>query len=94
MDTDRITAAVFSSDNKITEKILSDLNKIEFISDIILVSDIGSDYKNIIISDYPFSAETVRKIIDAVSTKYLIAIFGNKRVEINNDSFKKFIDII
>jgi len=88
----KITAAIFSFNNNITEKIISNLRETELVKEIIIISDyeIG-DNISLVKSNHPFGGETIRKVIEQVSTKYLIFIIGNRVIEIKGDGVEKFI---
>ena len=88
----KITAAVFTFNDSFTKRIVSNLNEIEVIKEIIIVSNdkVGKDI-NLIKSAYPFGSETIRKIIQQTSTKYLMFINGNKLIELNKNSVEKYL---
>lgn len=88
----KITAAIFSFDKNITDKILSNLREIDLVEEIIIVSadEINSN-SNTIKSTQLFSVETIRDVINKTSTKYLMLINGNRIVELSRKAVKKFI---
>jgi len=92
MESNKITAVIISFDKSVTENILSDLRETELISDIIILSNIEIDgNEEIVITDYPFSGEVIRKVIEKTSTKYLVFINGSRTIEINKYCVEKFI---
>ncbi len=88
----KITAAIFSFDKNITDKILSNLREIDCVEEIIIVStdEINSN-SNTIKSTQLFSGETIRDVINKTSTKYLMLIDGNRIIELSRKAVKKFI---
>jgi GT2 family glycosyltransferase len=91
-----ITAAIFSFNSDITAKIISSLSEIGLINKIIVVSnnEIKDKTISLIKSDYPFSSETIRKVIEKTSTPYLLLINGSRQVELTNDAVNNFISHI
>jgi hypothetical protein len=79
----RITVAIFSFDSSITSRIISNLYETELIDNIIVVSnrEVEVDNVSIIKSDFPFSSDVIRKIIDSTSTPYLLIINANRYIE-------------
>jgi len=94
MDTNKkINAVIFPFDSKITNRMISELNKIEVIDKIIVVSnkEIGANTISLLKSDHPFSSEAIKKVIEKASTSCLLLINGSKCVELNNDAVNNFI---
>jgi len=89
---DKNTAVIFSFNNNITDRIISTLRESELVKEIIIVSDyeIGNNI-SLVKSTYPFGGETIRKIIEQASTKYLMFINGKRVIEIKGDGVEKFI---
>ncbi len=89
----KITAAIFSFDSNITAKIISNLNEIELIDKIIVISknEINDNTISLIKSDHPFSSDTIRKVIEKTLTPYLLFINGSKNVELTKDAVNNFI---
>lgn len=79
----RITAAIFSFDSSITSQIISNLYATELIDNIIVVSNRQVEVDNVFIlkSDFPFSSDVVRKIIDSTLTPYLLIVNGSGYIE-------------
>ncbi len=88
----KITVAIFSFNNNITEKIISNLGETELVKEIIIISDyeIGNNI-SLVKSSHPFGGEMIRKVIDQASTKYLMFINGNRIIEINENGVENFI---
>ena len=79
----KIAAAIFSFDKKITKRIISNLKEIELVSEIIIVSDTEiSDNVNFVKSADPVSGEAIKRVIEKTSTKYLMFINGSRIVKI------------
>jgi len=94
MDTNKkINAVIFSFDSKITNRMISELNKIEVIDKIIVVSnkEIGANTISLLKSDHPFSSEAIKKVIKKASTPYILLINGSKYIELTKDAFNNFI---
>jgi hypothetical protein len=94
MDTNKkLTAAIFSFNTDITNRIILKLNKIEIVEKIIVISKTQFENKTIrlIKSDYPFSSEAIKKVIEETSTPYLLLINGSKQVELTKNTFDIFI---
>jgi hypothetical protein len=94
MDTKKnITAAIFSFDTDFTNRIISNLNEIESFDKIIVVSktELGDITPRLIKSDYPFSSEAIKKVVEETSTPYLLLINGSKQVELTKNTFDSFI---
>ena len=89
MDSKKITAVIFSYNSISHEKILSNLKSINLISEIFVVSDRDSGYRNLILSQHPFSGKTIKEIIEKVSTRYVLIIIGSSLVELSNDCVEK-----
>lgn len=88
----KITAAIFSLDKNITDKIVSKLSSFNQILDIIIVSKNSDEsIKNSIGTDHLFSGDTIRKIIDKASTPFLFFINADKTVNIDEKGVNKFI---
>jgi hypothetical protein len=88
----KITVAIISFEKNITERIISSLRKIELVNEIIIVSDaeIG-DKISLVKSSLPFSGDTINKVIEKTSTKYLMLINGSRSLEVTKNGFEKFI---
>ena len=84
----KITAILFSHNNIFTEKILSNLNSINLISETIVVSESNLGYRNLLSSNYPFSGKTIKNIIAKISTRYALCIIANRLIEISGNSIK------
>jgi len=91
MDSNKITAAIFSTNYSSTERIRSNLKEINLISDLITVSAKDLGQENLIISDQPFSGETIRKAIEKIPTRYAMFIIGSQTIELNRQGVDKFI---
>ncbi len=88
----KIAAAIFSFDKKITKRIISNLKEIELVSEIIIVSDTEiSDNVNFVKSADPVSGEAIKRVIEKTSTKYLMFINGSRIVKITGKAVEKFI---
>jgi len=88
----KIAAAIFSFDKKITKRIISNLKEIELVSEIIIVSDTEiSDNLNFVKSADPVSGEAIKRVIEKTSTKYLMFINGSRIVKITGKAVEKFI---
>jgi len=94
MGSNKITAVVFSSDKSLIEKTVSNLNKINLLSDIIILSDIALLNINVIVANHFYSGETIKRIIEKVSTRYAMFIIGNRIIEINESSIEKYLSKI
>ena len=88
MDPKKITAILFSHNNIFTEKILSNLNSINLISETIVVSESNLGYRNLISSNYPFSGKTIKNIIAKISARYALFIIANRLIEISGNFIK------
>lgn len=88
-----ITAAIFSFDTDFTNRIISNLNEIESFDKIIVVSktELRDITPRLIKSDYLFSSEAIKKVIEETSTPYLLLINGSKQVELTKNTFNSFI---
>jgi len=89
----KITAVIFSFNNNITSRIISELNKIEAIDKTIFVSntEVNDNTIYLIKSDYPFSSEVIKKVIEQSSTSYLFIIDGSRQTDLTEDSVNAFI---
>jgi len=94
MDSIKITTVVFSSNKSLIEKAISNLNKISLVSDIVIVSDIKLLNINVIVTKHLLSGETIKQIIEKVSTRYALFIIGNRIVELNESSVEKILSEI
>jgi len=94
MDSNKITAVAFSSNKSSVEKTISNLNKKKLISDIIIVSDIELLNINVIVAKHFFSGETMKRVIEKVSTRYAMFTIGDRIVEINETSIEKYFSQI
>jgi hypothetical protein len=97
MDTKKnITAAIFSFETDFTNRIISNLNEIESFDKIIVVSktELRDITPRLIKSDYPFSSEAIKKVIEETSTPYLLLINGSKQVELTKNTFDSSISEI
>ena len=76
----KITAAIFSFNSDFTNRIISNLNEIELFDKIVVVSkkELEDNSPFLIKSDYPFSSEAIKKVIEETSTPYLLLINGSK----------------
>jgi Glycosyl transferase family 2 len=88
-----ISAAIFSFNGEITDKIISNLNQTELFDKIIIISNTVVDNNTIYLikSDHPFSSEAIKKVIEKTSTSSLLLINGSKCVELTNDAVNNFI---
>jgi len=88
----KIATVVFSYNKNITDRIVSNLNGLNLISDIIIVS-INSDEgnENIIRSDHFFSGDTIKNVIEKALTPYLFFINADKTVNIDEKGVNKII---
>jgi len=94
MDTNRkITAAIFSFNTDITNRIISNLNEIELFDKIVVVSknalEVNSQF--LIKSDHPFTSEVIKKVIEETSTPYLLIVNGSKHVELTEAVITNFV---
>ncbi|MBE0571630.1 MAG: glycosyltransferase family 2 protein [Ignavibacteriaceae bacterium] len=89
----KITAAIFSINSDLTNRIISKLNEIELFDKIVVVSKNELEFNSpfLIRSDHPFSSEAIKKVIEKTSTSYLLLIAGSKYVELTNDAVNNFI---
>ena len=88
----KITAVVFSYNRNITDKIVPKLSELNLIKDIIIVSN-ASDKgnENFIKSDYFFSGETIRRVIEKTSEPYLLFIIAEKKIDLDDKGVNKII---
>ncbi|MCW8804225.1 MAG: glycosyltransferase [Ignavibacteriaceae bacterium] len=88
-----ITAAIFSFDIDITSRIISGLKEIDLIEKTIVISKNKLDDRSIfpIKSDYPYSGDVIRKIIENTPTPYLFLINGSRYLEIDKNALASFI---
>ena len=92
---DKITAVIISFDDSITKEIIVGFNENELVSDFIIVCRNQTlDYKNLIISNDLFSGETIKQIIDKVTTRYLLFIIGSVPFSIDDTSLNKYLNQI
>jgi len=94
MDTNKnITAAIFSFDIDITSRIISDLKEIDLIDKTVVISKNKLDDSPIsfIKSDYLYSGDAIRKVIENTSTPYLLLINGSRYLEINKNALTNFV---
>lgn len=91
----RITAAIFSFDSSITAQIISNLYVTELIDNIIIVSNRQVEVDNVFIlkSDFPFSSDVVRKIIDSTLTPYLLIVNGSGYIEFTEKTIAGLISV-
>ena len=88
----KITTAIFSYDNHITERIISNLREIELIKEIIIISNVEiSDKTSLVKSAFPLSGDTIKRVIEKTSTQYLMLIVGNGIIESTGKGIEKFI---
>ncbi|MCU0364169.1 MAG: glycosyltransferase [Ignavibacteriaceae bacterium] len=94
MDTNKkLTAAIFSFNTDITNRIILQLNKIEIVEKIIVISKTQFENKTIrlIESDYPFGSEAVKRVIEETQTPYLLLIIGITYIELTKEAINNFI---
>jgi len=91
--TNRITAAIFSFNSKITNRLISNLNEIGVIEKIIVISntEIHDNSVSLIKSDHLFSGEVIRELIEETTTPYLLLINGSRPIDFTKDAVKNFI---
>jgi len=88
----KITSAIFSSDKNITDKIVLNLNDISLISDTIIISnDPDRNNKNFIKLANYYSGNTIAKVIEKVSTPYLLIVSGDRMVVIDERVVKEIM---
>ncbi|MEJ2104856.1 MAG: hypothetical protein P8X47_09805 [Ignavibacteriaceae bacterium] len=90
----QITAVVFSFFESITKDIVTRLFERGFADKIIVVSkESTGDFKNItsLRSDYPFSADTISKIIKLTKTPYILFINGKTKIEFFESTISSFL---
>ena len=68
------------------------LNQTRIVKEILVVakSEMNLDAKQLQ-SDFPFSAEAIKRIIETASSKYLMVIDGSNRIEIIKSKIERFI---
>ncbi|MFI5236638.1 MAG: glycosyltransferase family 2 protein [Ignavibacteriales bacterium] len=92
MNAHKITATIFSVSEANTQNIISSIIKNELFEEIIIISnDEIRDNVNFVKSVFPFSGDTIKRVFNKVSTKYLMFINGNRIVEITKNTIEKFI---
>jgi len=84
----KITAAVFSFNNDITIRIISELHKIEAVEKIIVISNKELDDQTILLlkTNHPFSSEIVNRIIEETPSPYLLLVNGSMYVELTDET--------
>ena len=89
----KVTAAIFSFNSDITGRIISELDEIEMIDKIVVISKTQFDNKTICLikSDYPFSSEAIKKVIEETITPYLLLINGSTYIELTKEAVNNFI---
>lgn len=89
----KITAVIISYRETFTDKIIAGLSNVNFINNIFVVS--GELIKNkagsIIKTNYPFSGETIFKIINGIKTDFFLMIDGRNPVEISEHTLSVFL---
>lgn len=94
MDTNKkITVAIYSFNADITNRIISKLNKIEIVDKVVVISKTQLDNETICLinSDYPFSSEAIKKVIEETITPYLLLINGSTYIELTKEAVNSFI---
>ena len=91
----KITASIFSFNSDFTNRIISNLNDIELFDKIIVVSknELRVNSQFLIKSEYPFSSEAIKKVIEETSTPYLLLINGSKQVELTENTIDSLISL-
>jgi hypothetical protein len=91
----KITAAIFSFNSDFTNRIISNLNEIESFEKIIAVSktELRNRTYRLIKSEYPFSGEAIKKVIEETSTPYLLLINGSTQVELTENTIDSLISL-
>ncbi len=92
MSVDNITAVIFSFDINVTKEMILMLNQTKLVKEILVVakSEMNLDAKQLQ-SDFPFSGELIKRIIETASSKYLMVIDGSNRIEIIKSKIERFI---
>jgi hypothetical protein len=92
MSVDNITVVIFSSDINVTKEMISILNQTRLVKEILVVakSEMNLDTKQLQ-SDFPFSAESIKRIIETASSKYVMVIDGSNRIEIIKNNLERLI---
>ena len=89
----KVTVAIFSFKSDITGRIISELDEIEVIDKIVVISktQFGNKAICLIKSDYPFSSEAIKKVIEETITPYLLLINGSTYIELTKEAVNNFI---
>jgi len=94
MDTNKkVTVAILSFNGDITCRIISELDEIEIVDKVVVISKTQIENKTIrlIKSDYPFSSEAIKKVIEETQTPYLLLINGITYIELTKEAINNFI---
>lgn len=89
----KISVVIYSFNPDYTNQTISRLLKIKLVKKIIVVSknQIANKSFSLIQTDYQFGSETIKQIVENISTQYLLFINGSRLVEINKESITSFI---
>lgn len=91
---DKVSAVIFSFDKGICPKLISSLKKNTSVHQILVVSGeskLNIDADLIIESRHLFGSETLKKIINATDSTYLILIICDRKIEIEESALNKLI---
>jgi hypothetical protein len=90
----KITPVVLSFQIDLTQKIISNLDKLNFLNKIIVTTGDDNNSKNslIIKSIYPLAGETIERVINEISTEYFLLIDGRNLIEISEDTLSTLIN--
>jgi len=88
-----ITPVIFAYQKIITQKIIANLNKLNFSNKLIIVSNEEGSYENALVvkTNHPFSSGTIVKIINEINSEYFLLIDGRNQIEISDDNLSTFI---
>ena len=91
-----LTVFIIPNDGQLIQHNISKLSSYQIISEIFVVSSLPSDklieIKKIIVADFIYGCNTVRKIISECKTDFMMMILGDNRIEIEEKSLKRFLE--
>ena len=88
-----VTAAVFSFHPEITNQIIIDLKNLSIVEKVIVVAKNQIDDNELVSIqiEHPFRSETIRQILETVSTPFILFINGSRQLEITEEAILNFV---
>jgi len=91
-----ISAFIISNDEQIIHHNLEKLSSLESINEIHIVSSLPADqlpgYEKIITTEFILSSESIKKIIGACTSDFLLLILGNNKIDVNEKTIQRFLE--